>query len=83
MKQEYVLCVENKGYAASLEPFKIYRSAALEAGEAGKGMTRVIDESGEDYLFPSKYFVSLSLKDPVLRLVSRRYRSKARQKVTA
>ena len=79
MKQEYVLCINNSGYEASLEKLKIYRAMPPESGDVGRGMTRVVDESGEDYLFPRKYFVSLALREPVLRFVERQFGSRVTQ----
>jgi hypothetical protein len=56
----YVICVRNGAYRASLEPRKVYR--VLEDPAADKSsLTRVIDESGEDYLFPSDLFVPIDL----------------------
>ena len=48
-----MLCVRNDSYEASLEPRKIYRVVEDEKAEA-RALVRVIDESGEDYLYPSK-----------------------------
>ena len=50
--RRFVLCVKNEGYPASLEVRKVYQ-ALPDPGSATKGFLRVIDESGEDYLFPS------------------------------
>jgi hypothetical protein len=56
----YLLCLRNRGYAASLEVRKVYR--ALPDEEAGEhAMVRVIDESGEDYLYPEGNFVPVEL----------------------
>jgi hypothetical protein len=55
-----VVCVNNDGYQASLERNKIY--VALPDPEAeSAGDIRVIDESGEDYLFAAKRFVAVEL----------------------
>ncbi len=63
-----VVCVKNKGYAVSLEKRKIY--VALPDPNAAKhDLIRVIDESGEDYLFPSTYFISIRLPQPVRKAV--------------
>ena len=51
-----VLCVSDQGYAFSLELGKVYRQIPDEAGSR-HGLVRVIDESGEDYLYPGEYFV--------------------------
>jgi hypothetical protein len=63
-----VVCVNNTGYEVSLERRKIY--IALPDSRAEKlGQIRVIDESGEDYLYPAEAFVALSLPQPVRRAV--------------
>jgi hypothetical protein len=46
----YVICVNNDGYSASLEVRKIYRGVSDPSAER-RGLIRVIDESGEDYLY--------------------------------
>jgi hypothetical protein len=57
---KFVVCIENKTYPASLEFGKIYR--VLEDEKAARHqMLRVIDESGEDYLYPEKFFVDIKL----------------------
>lgn len=56
----YVVCVDNKGYGASLELHKIYRSVP-DADAAKAGDLRVVDESGEDYLFPARMFEQISV----------------------
>ena len=52
----FVVCVKNKGYAAALELRKLYQVVPDEAA-AALHQIRVIDESGEDYLYPESYFV--------------------------
>lgn len=52
----FVLCVRNKGYPVGLELRKIYRVLADEQASK-RHQLRVIDESGEDYLYPEEYFV--------------------------
>jgi hypothetical protein len=60
----FAVCVRNDGYPASLELRKLYR--VLEDRFASEhGMVRVIDESGEDYLFPSEYFVRVNLPQAI------------------
>lgn len=55
-----VICVENKGYTVSLEKRKIY--VALPDTVAFKhGQVRVVDETGEDYLYPKSLFLPISL----------------------
>ena len=62
MTQEhrFAICVENDGYAASLELWKVYRILADEKAEQ-HGMIRVVDESGEDYLYSEGSFVPINL----------------------
>lgn len=55
----YALCVRNEGYPASLDLRKIYRLIPADAGDAG--LLRVVDESGEDYLYPAEFFIALDL----------------------
>jgi hypothetical protein len=63
-KKRFVVCIRNTGYPASLELRKIYQ--AVDDSEAdAHGLLRVIDESGEDYLYPHKYFLPLDLPQPV------------------
>jgi len=59
-----VICIRNTGYPASLEVLKIYRAIKDGVAEA-KGLLRVIDESGEDYLYSDELFVPISLPKPV------------------
>src|SRR5205085_7059667 len=55
-----VVCVANKGNEVSLQLWKIYK--ALPDAEAElEGMLRVVDEDGEDYLFPEENFVPIEL----------------------
>jgi len=56
------VCVKNVGYAASLELRKIYETIADEDA-AEVGQIRVIDESGEDYLYPDEFFVRVELPE--------------------
>ena len=59
-KQHYAVCVRNDDYPASLELRKLY--PVLDDSFASQhGMVRVIDESGEDYLYPSDFFVRVEL----------------------
>ena len=60
---EYVVCVENADYPVSLELHKIYR--ALPDEDALAGDLRIVDESGEDYLYPARAFVGISLPEGV------------------
>ena len=59
-QQTYAICVRNEGYPASLEVRKFYR-VMPDAEAENTGHIRVIDESGEDYLYPADYFCTLDL----------------------
>ena len=63
-KRRFVVCVKNEGYEVSLERRKIYVSIEDEEARTHK-LIRVIDESGEDYLYPQKFFMSLDLPQPL------------------
>ena len=56
----YLICIDNRGYEASLELRKLYPAIADPAAER-IGQVRVVDESGEDYLFPKSFFVGIDL----------------------
>jgi hypothetical protein len=58
-KKRYLLCVRNNG-CEDLEPRKLYEQVP-DPRAAGDGYVRVVDESGEDYLYPSDYFVAVDL----------------------
>ena len=63
-----VICVRNEGCAASLELRKLY-VALPDARAAERDLLRVIDESGEDYLYPEALFVVADLPQTVKRRV--------------
>jgi len=54
----FVVCVKNKDYSASLELRKLYQVVSDETA-ANLRQIRVIDESGEDYIYPEEYFVAV------------------------
>jgi hypothetical protein len=67
-RRQLFVCINNKGYPASLEKRKIY--LALRDSTAEKhGLLRVIDESGESYLYPKTFFRSIALSKAVKRAV--------------
>ena len=53
--KHFAVCIDNRGYPASLELHKIYR-VVPDAAAAADGDIRVVDESGEDYLYPPDDF---------------------------
>jgi hypothetical protein len=68
-KMRFVVCVKNEGYQASLEPRKIYETLP-DPKAAERGFIRVVDESGEDYLYPEEYFVPIELSRNIERALS-------------
>ena len=62
MSEEYqfAICVTNDGYPASLELWKVYR-VLPDDGAAKRELIRIIDESGEDYLYSENWFVPIKL----------------------
>jgi len=56
----FAICLDNKGYEASLELRKIYQVSSPE-GNDPDGYVRIIDESGEDYLYNQKAFEVIEL----------------------
>lgn len=63
-----VVCFKNKGYEVSLERRKIYLAIPDESA-AKYHLLRVIDESGDDYLYPSECFAAVDLPTPIRRAV--------------
>jgi len=59
-RPRYVVCLENKGHRGSLETRKVYRALSDAKGERA-GLVRIIDESGEDYLYPTRWFARVSV----------------------
>jgi archaellum component FlaG (FlaF/FlaG flagellin family) len=68
-RSRFVLCVKNEGYEASLEKRKVYR-ALVDRRAATHHMTRVVDESGEDYLYPSDWFFPITLSRSLVKAIA-------------
>ncbi|MCC6353063.1 MAG: hypothetical protein IT577_04210 [Verrucomicrobiae bacterium] len=68
MKKAFLICVDNRGYEASLEPRKLYEVVSDEDAKR-HGQVRVIDESGEDYLFPARLFAPVRLPAETRELI--------------
>ncbi|MEJ2376151.1 MAG: hypothetical protein P8Y53_19815 [Pseudolabrys sp.] len=66
--QKFIVCVKNDGYPVSLEKRKIY-IAPKDAQAEEHGLMRVIDESGDDYLYPKKLFRAIALPQAVEKAV--------------
>ena len=69
LSPRFTICIDNSEYPASLELHKVYRVVPDKDAERD-GDLRIIDESGEDYLYPAKYFVSLNLPSTVVRTLT-------------
>ena len=67
----YGVCVENRGNPAALERRKIYRLVDDPSAET-RGLVRVVDESGEDYLYPERYFVPIEIPREAVEAFSKR-----------
>jgi hypothetical protein len=68
MKKRFALCVDNKGYEASLIPRKFCEVIPDEQAQQDD-FVRVIDESGEDYLYHDSHFIFIDLPDEVERVL--------------
>jgi hypothetical protein len=67
---QFVVCVKNKDYGAALELRKLYQVVA-DATAAKLHQLRVIDESGEDYLYPEEYFIPVHLPQSAEKAIRR------------
>jgi hypothetical protein len=68
--RQFAVCVRNTGYPAALERRKIYE-VLPDADGAAHGLIRVIDESGDDYLYPDEFFVCIELPEPLETAIRR------------
>jgi len=67
-KARFAVCIENKGYEASLEIGKLYR--VIPDPEAQRhGYLRIVDESGEDYGYAASRFFSIDVPKPLARVL--------------
>ena len=66
LSKEFAVCVENAGFAASLEVRKLYQMVKDEDAKAN-GLIRMIDESGEDYVYSTRLFRKLTLPSEIQR----------------
>ena len=69
---KFAICIDNSEYPASLEIHKIYR-VLPDAEAQADGDMRIIDESGEDYLFPADYFLQINLPQPIVRVLNKSF----------
>ena len=68
--QRFAVCVKNDGYPASLEVRKIYEVLRDPAAE-GTSQVRVVDESGDDYLYPADFFLPVDVSDDLQQALRR------------
>ncbi len=61
---KFAICVRNEGYEVSLERRKVYE-VVPDPASTRHHLLRVIDESGEDYLYPEDFFLPIGLPKPV------------------
>jgi len=66
--KQLVVCVDNEGYPSSLERRKIYVALRDPAAEK-HGLLRIVDESGEDYLYPKAFFRVVALPQSIKKAV--------------
>jgi hypothetical protein len=64
---QFVVCVKNDNYMASLEVRKIYQVLPDDRA-AEHRLVRIVDESGEDYLYPVDYFVPIELPEIAVKV---------------
>lgn len=84
-ERRFAVCVRNEGYEASLELHKIFRIVSDPEAQTD-GDVRVIDESGEDYLYPSQWFVPIEVpkrfNSPCSKLLNLHHRRLTLRSVT-
>ena len=66
--KSFVICIANSGFEVSLERRKIYETRR-DAKAEQLGQMRVVDESGEDYLYPTSLFAAIELPQTLRRAV--------------
>ena len=68
-KRNFVICIDNSEYPASLEKRKIYE-VLDDTGASSVDHIRIVDESGEDYLYPASCFIDAQLPEAVEKAVA-------------
>ena len=64
----WLVCITNKGFEASIEPRKLYLAEPDELAQA-KGMLRITDESGDSYLYPNTMFMPIPVQQPLEKML--------------
>lgn len=67
--KQHVVCIKNKGYEASLERRKIYR-VLPDKYSVERGLLRIVDESGQAYLYPNNFFAHIRLPPPLAKALA-------------
>jgi len=65
--KQFAVCINNEGYPASLELRRVYQ-VIPDPRAAKRHLLRVIDESGEDYLYPAELFVPIQLPEAAVKV---------------
>ena len=71
-RARFAVCIDSSGYPASLERHKIYR-VLIDRDAAQEGDLRVVDESGEDYLYEARRFVLVDFPASTVRVLNRSF----------
>jgi len=69
--EKYVICLSNEGYAASLEVRKLYELMP-DVNAAARHCIRIVDEDGEDYVYPENLFMAMEVSESVSRALHQR-----------
>ena len=77
---KYVFCVDSTEYPVALELHKVYR-VLPDKDVLQDGDLRIIDESGEDYLYPARYFLPVDLPRNVVRAMNKAFTRRAQPAV--
>lgn len=72
-----VICVANEGNEVSIQLWRVYKTLRDDDARA-EGLVRIIDESGEDYLFPEESFAAIELPKEIQKPFERAVRQQRR-----
>lgn len=68
--KRYVICVRNDDYEVDLALGKVYRVIPDRVGQA-RGFVRIVDESGEDYLYPNSFFLPIPVSKTIQKALAK------------
>ena len=71
-RARFAVCIDSSGYPASLERHKIY-GVLIDRDAAQEGDLRVVDESGEDYLYEASRFILVDFPASTVRMLNRSF----------